>query len=262
MKNIAVIVALRRLASRRLRSRFWAVASGCRLERGLESPTWIRSIWWRTTPTTLGPEGCSPPAHSVADNGGRGGRARLRDNHHGRSDSSVWHIQRSGPAGVGGDGGATSVTPPPGQLVLFADDEADGGSGPGLDVFLQRRKGGWGQTRRSRSIGQGGAADCLPASRITPCARALHAVRHPDGDAEHAGVAFIKRAPTFIFRDALEARRSGGEGEIVASPQRHEEAQQTLAGLNVVQEELTAAIMQQPEVPQQRGRRRTRPRGS
>lgn len=71
----------------------------------------------------------------------------------------------------------------------------------------------------------------------------------PDGDAEKAGVAFITEVPTFIFRDALEATRKGDEVQIIATPQATEEAQETLAGLDVVQSELTDAIMQQPEVP-------------
>lgn len=73
-----------------------------------------------------------------------------------------------------------------------------------------------------------------------------------DGDAEAAGASFIKEVPTFIFRDALEAKRKGDEVTIVSTPQEHEEAQQMLAGLDVVRNELVAAIMQQPEVPSER----------
>lgn len=58
-----------------------------------------------------------------------------------------------------------------------------------------------------------------------------------------------RRAPESGLRDALEAKRKGDQVEIISTPQGTEEAQQTLAGLNVVQDELTAAIMQQPEVP-------------
>lgn len=158
------------------------------------------------------------------------------------------------PVGVGGEGGATSVTPPPGQLSLFADDESDDDSVPGLDVFLQDTEGRLGADTPEPQYRVRGAPQIVFPRRESRLVHAPFTLSDiPDGDAEHAGVAFIKEVPTFIFRDALEARRrSGGDVQIVASPQQHEEAQQTLAGLNVVQEELTAAIMQQPEVPAER----------
>jgi type III restriction enzyme len=71
----------------------------------------------------------------------------------------------------------------------------------------------------------------------------------PDGDAEAAGARFIKEVPTFIYRDALEATRIGDDVTISRVPQQHAEAQQILAGLDVVRHDLIEAIMRQPEVP-------------
>ena len=73
-----------------------------------------------------------------------------------------------------------------------------------------------------------------------------------DGDAQAAGARFINEVPTFIYRDALEATRTGNDVTITRVPLANEEAQQTLAGLDVVRVELAAAVIQQPEVPQER----------
>ena len=72
------------------------------------------------------------------------------------------------------------------------------------------------------------------------------------GDAQAAGARFIKEVPTFIYRDALEATRSGDEVTITRVPLANEGAQQTLAGLDVVRADLITAIMQQPEVPREK----------
>lgn len=76
-----------------------------------------------------------------------------------------------------------------------------------------------------------------------------------DGDAEAAGARFIREVPTFIFRDALDARRRNGEIAIVVDPQKSEEARQEVASLDTVREELTQAIMRQPEVAAERRER-------
>jgi type III restriction enzyme len=87
-------------------------------------------------------------------------------------------------------------------------------------------------------------------SRLTYAAFSLSDI--PDGDAQAAGARFIKEVPTFIYRDALEATRSGDDVTITRVPLANEEAQQTLAGLDIVRLDLIAAVMQQPEVPQER----------
>jgi type III restriction enzyme len=70
----------------------------------------------------------------------------------------------------------------------------------------------------------------------------------PDGDAQAAGARFIKEVPTFIYRDALTAKRVGADVTITIAPQANEEAQQTLAGIDLVRMEMTEAIVSQAEV--------------
>ena len=69
-----------------------------------------------------------------------------------------------------------------------------------------------------------------------------------DGDAEAAGTRFIQEVPTFLVRDALEARRSGEDVSIRVAPQQHAEAQQTLTGIDTVRMELTQAVLNHPGV--------------
>jgi type III restriction enzyme len=71
----------------------------------------------------------------------------------------------------------------------------------------------------------------------------------PDGDAEKAGAAFIKDVPTFIFREELRAHRSGNDVTISRVPLANEAVQDTLTGIDTVRDDLAAAILQQPEVP-------------
>lgn len=90
-------------------------------------------------------------------------------------------------------------------------------------------------------------------SRLVHAAFSLADV--PDGDAEAAGARFIKEIPTFLFRDALEASRTSAGIAIEATPQKEQEAQQEVTGLDTVRIELEEAIMRQPEVPAERASR-------
>jgi type III restriction enzyme len=74
----------------------------------------------------------------------------------------------------------------------------------------------------------------------------------PDGDAQAAGARFIKEVPTFLVRDALTATREGDEVTIRVTPQIHAEAQQQLTGIDTIREELAAAIFRNPGVMQER----------
>lgn len=158
---------------------------------------------------------------------------------------------------VGGVGGSSSLAPAPGQWTLFDVDEGESAededhqASPGL-LFEETDQRVDTKVPEPQYRVEGAPQIIFPRreSRLVHSPFSLSDI--PDGDAEKAGVAFIKEVPTFIFRDALEARRKGDQVEIISTPQGTEEAQQTLAGLDVVQEELTAAIMQQPEVPAER----------
>lgn len=69
----------------------------------------------------------------------------------------------------------------------------------------------------------------------------------PDGDAQAAGARFITEVPTFLAKDALEARRIGDEVSITVAPQGNVEAEQALTGIDTIREDLTAAILRQVE---------------
>lgn len=69
----------------------------------------------------------------------------------------------------------------------------------------------------------------------------------PDGDAQAAGARFITEVPTFLAKDALEAFRAGDDVTITVTPQTLVEAQQALAGIDTVREDLTSAILRQVE---------------
>lgn len=167
-------------------------------------------------------------------------------------------------AGLGtgpGSGTTGSVAPMPGQWALFGDeeegaDDAEGGGGATSSPLLFHEA----EERLVASVPkpQGRVIDApqiIFPRRDSLLAHAPFSLSDiPDGDAEQAGVAFINEVPTFIFRDALEAERVGTDGqvEINVAPQAHETAQQTLEGLDVVYDDLVEMIMQQPEVPQEK----------
>lgn len=78
----------------------------------------------------------------------------------------------------------------------------------------------------------------------------------PDADARQAGARFVREVPTFIFRDAIEAvRNTEGDVEMFSTPQDEAEAQQPLAGMDVVHDDLIEAIMRFRQVPAERSSR-------
>ncbi|MDN5893932.1 MAG: DEAD/DEAH box helicase family protein [Nocardioides sp.] len=87
-------------------------------------------------------------------------------------------------------------------------------------------------------------------SRLTYAAFTLSDI--PDGDAEAAGARFITEVPTFLVRDALVAAREGEDVTIKVTPQAYAEAQQALTGIDTIREDLTAAIFRNPGVMQER----------
>lgn len=161
----------------------------------------------------------------------------------------------------GGSGGGD--TPMPGQWTLFggqtdedAEDKAGAGDEAEASPLLFHETGDRLVTKAPKPQGRAeGAPQIIFPRRDSLLAHAPFSLSDiPDGDAEQAGVAFINEVPTFIFRDALEAERVGIDRrvEISVAPQAHETAQQTLEGLDVVYDDLVELIMQQPEVPQEK----------
>lgn len=67
----------------------------------------------------------------------------------------------------------------------------------------------------------------------------------PNGDAQSAGARFLTEVPTFLAKDAIVASRDGDDVIITIAPQDLVEAQQALTGIDTIREDLTAAILRQ-----------------
>lgn len=81
-------------------------------------------------------------------------------------------------------------------------------------------------------------------ARLTYAAFTLSDI--PDGDAQAAGARFSTEVPTFLAKDALEAERDlMGDVAIVVAPQKNVEAQQALTGIDTIREDLTSAVLRQ-----------------
>ncbi|WP_199513318.1 DEAD/DEAH box helicase [Nucisporomicrobium flavum] len=68
-----------------------------------------------------------------------------------------------------------------------------------------------------------------------------------DGDAEAAGARFIAEVPTFLARDALELKETDGKLRVAVTPQANVEVQQALTGIDTIREDLASAILRQVE---------------
>ena len=83
-------------------------------------------------------------------------------------------------------------------------------------------------------------------ARLTVASFSLSDV--PDGDAQAAGARFITEIPTFLAKDALIATRDEHDDiTIKVAPQKNVEAQQMYLGIDTIREDLTAAIFRQVE---------------
>jgi type III restriction enzyme len=77
-------------------------------------------------------------------------------------------------------------------------------------------------------------------ARLTYAAFTLSDI--PNGDAEAAGARFVREVPSFLQRDALEVTEAG---DVRVSPQAHVEAQQALTGIDTIRADLASAILRQ-----------------
>jgi type III restriction enzyme len=255
VKNIAVIAALRRLASQTLTEQI--------LGRGLRLPFGLRTGVADVDQVDLVAhdsykqlleqkdvlrQRIQMPSFEVpVDDQGFATTATVDSSK--PLDPWGWGVGDFGVDGVGSTAG-----PGPGQRSLFDDWNSDEDEGQPAPLLQLQETEDRIETKRPELQGRmEGAPQIVFPRREARLAYAPFTLSDiPDGDAEATGVAFIKEVPTFLFRDALEAKRSGDDVTIVSTPQGTEEAQQTLAGLDVVREDLAGAIMQQPEVPSEK----------
>ncbi|MGK5171817.1 DEAD/DEAH box helicase family protein [Geodermatophilus sp. CPCC 205761] len=254
VKNIAVIVALRRLASQTLTEQI--LGRGLRLPFGertgvsmvdqvdlvahdsyqqlLQQKDQLRTRL--QTPAALTP---------VDEHGAATGTEPLPA---GDSASVVPDASQGGEAVQPGIPGIPVTAPA--QPTLFGLDgevESDSDSSPSL-LFeeVEARQEAAAPEAQGRTEGAPQINFPREATRlvITP----FSLVDVPDGDAEAAGARFILEVPTFIYRDALVAKRTGADVRITVTPQANAEAQQVYEGIDMVRLELSHEIMRQPEV--------------
>ncbi len=259
VKNIAVIVALRKLASQTLTEQI--------LGRGLRLPFGKRTDFPVVDQVDLVAhdsykqlldqkdvlrQRIQLPTTSVeVDEHGAATTATVDPNPATSSATGTGAGAHTGTAG--------GETPSPGQGSLFdglGDEYADyqsgdDSTGPVL-VFRETDDRIDAPQPKPMNRVDGAPPITFPrrASRLAYAAFSLSDVS--DGDAQAAGARFIHEVPSFIYRDALEATRDGGDVSITVTPQDNEEAQQTLADLDVVRADLIESIMQRPEVPKEK----------
>lgn len=263
VKNIAVIVALRKLASQTLTEQI--LGRGLRLpfgsRTGLATVDQVDLVAHDSYKQLLDQKDVlrqriQLPSSSVeVDTQGFAKTAEVDETqplYPAGGDSNVG-------AGAIGSGAAGHAGPMPGQWTLFGErdggdgtDDVEGGAEVESSPLLLTETEDRLETSAPKSQGRVKDAPQIIFPRresvLAPAPFSLSAI--PDGDAEQAGVAFINEVPTFIFRDALEAKRVGDQVSITVSPQDHETAQQALQGLDVIHDDLVDLIMQQSEVPQ------------
>jgi type III restriction enzyme len=255
VRNIAVIAALRKLASRTLTEQI--------LGRGLRLPFGHRTGVPDVDQVDLVAH--DSYAQLLAQKDVLHQRVQLPTtavevDEHGAATTTT--VDPSLPGSTAGDddtGAAPGHQPAPGQESLFdgLGDEYDafaGGDDAPAPALTFRETDNRLSVPPPESKGRVDGAPQVVFPRREP--RLAYAPFNlsdvPDGDAQAAGARFIKEVPTFIYRDALEATRTGDDVSITRVPLANEEAQQALAGLDVVRVELIAAVMQQPEVPMEK----------
>lgn len=149
--------------------------------------------------------------------------------------------------GVGAEVSSTSS----GVTLIFGESGEDAGDEPAL--FLIETENRIAEpTPKPMGRVEGAPQIVFPRrqARLTFAAFTLSDI--PDGDAQAAGTRFITEVPTFLVRDALIAARHGDDVTIKVTPQAHAEAQQTFTGIDTIREDLVAAIFRHPGVMQER----------
>lgn len=274
VKNIAVIVALRRLASQTLTEQI--LGRGLRLPFGARTgvPTVDQvdlvahdSYQQLLDQKDVLRERIQLPANAVDVDATGAATTAVVDSTQPMPDRSAGGLTSSTDAASGAPGGISSgqfeplggsrsATLGTGTAAASGSDESrSDGRGDGVPFELQMQETT--QRMNSKAPAPVGRVHDAPTitfprreSRLRPASFSLSDV--PDGDAQAAGAHFLTEVKTFLFRDALEAERVGDDVTIRRRVQGREEAQQELVGLDTVEAELVSAILTQREVPAER----------
>lgn len=265
VKNIAVIVALRRLASQTLTEQI--------LGRGLRLPFGHRTGVAMVDQVDLVAhdsyqqlldqkdvlrQRIQLPANAIdVDATGAATTAQV-DNTQPIPPATPANWPVLSPARAPGQDASSTPTPSagetqPGAFSLSVDSTKDGADEEPFELLMEetsQRTGAATPTVVHRMPGAPTITFPRRESRIRAAAFSLSDI--PDGDAQAAGTRFAEEVKTYLFRDALEAERVDGDVAIVRRRQTREEAQQELISLDIVEAELIYAILNQPEVPAER----------
>ncbi|WP_217376337.1 DEAD/DEAH box helicase [Paenarthrobacter ureafaciens] len=256
VKNIAVIVALRRLASQTLTEQI--------LGRGLRLPFGVRTdapmvdqvdvVAHDSYKQLLAQKDvlrqriqASPAAIEVDDQGAATTAGGLSipdptvptgtDSGTGETDLAVGVFPEAGGSLTGGANGL--------QVVTFTTDDDDVESAAPALFFIESEERREEEPSELRSRVEGAPQITFPRreARLTFAAFTLADI--PDGDAQAAGARFISEVPSFLAKDALVASREGGDVTIKVAPMKNVEAQQSLTGIDTIRQDLVAAILRQ-----------------
>jgi type III restriction enzyme len=253
VKNIAVIVALRRLASQTLTEQI--------LGRGLRLPFGIRTevpivdqvdvVAHDSYKQLLAQKDVlrqriqEPPANVEVDEQGAATSA-------GGLTVPNPEIPTGSEGGTGASDafddlqGGPSLVPEGIQPLTFtAGDDTAAGDPALFFVETAERTSTPAPDPRSRMDGAPQVTFPRREARLTYATFTLSDIA--DGDAQAAGARFITEVPTFLAKDALVASREGDDVTIKVTPQKNVEAQQTLTGIDTVRADLVGAIFRQAE---------------
>lgn len=250
VRNIAVIVALRRLASQGLTEQI--LGRGLRLPfgslTGVSTVDQIDLVAHDSYQQLLAQKDVlrerieTPPAQIEVDEHGAATAGVLDPAEGAKSPTSAVGVESSGQQSISGDGetdrGAPGVPRP--LIVIGEGDDAEAAL---FVIETEQRTSA--PTPKPIYRCEGAPQIVFPRreSRMTYAAFSLSNI--PDGDARAAGARFVTEVPTFLSLDALVAERTNDDIVITVQPQENVEAQQALTGMDTIRQDLTAAISRQ-----------------
>lgn len=144
----------------------------------------------------------------------------------------------------------------PGQLTLFGDDDGDDSDGPILGFATVEQATTTAAPQPANRV-QNAPQILFPREDyvLAPVPFTLSSISN--GEAQRAGTQFVNAIDAVIFRKALESTRtSATEVRISVEIQDTEAAEQSMIALDVVGSAMVAAVMKFPEVPSERRERR------
>lgn len=251
VRNIAVIVALRRLASQGLTEQI--LGRGLRLPfgslTGLSTVDQIDLVAHDSYQQLLAQKDVlrerieTPPGQIEVDEHGAAttaGDLNTPDDEMPRISPDG--AEASGPDTIRGDDESDEAAPGiPRPLIIVGG--GDDGEAALFVIQTEERTGA--PTPQPMFRCEGAPQIVFPRreSRMTYAAFSLSDI--PDGDARAAGARFVAEVPTFLSLDALVAERADDDIVITIQPQDNVEAQQALTGMDTIREDLTTAIFRQ-----------------